>query len=115
MVWKKLATGLLILVMGSLMLNQALYTHNHVLPDGSIVSHAHPFNKSQESKQDASHQHSTLEFFLIQNLLLLFLVALAAPSLNSLSSKYIKVQPVTSSYIPVFLIALPGRAPPACM
>lgn len=115
MVWKKLAAAMLILLIGCLLVNQALYTHSHVLPDGSIVSHAHPFNKSQESKQGASHQHSTLEFFLLQNLLMLFLVILVSTRLVSLSGEYLKIQAAASSYIPVFLPATPGRAPPASM
>lgn len=110
--WKKLTTALLIVIMGCLLINQALYTHTHVRPDGSIVSHAHPFNKSQESKQGRSHQHSTLEFFLLQNLNLLFLIALVSLVLSKPKREFIKIQTITRDFIPALIIPSPGRAPP---
>jgi len=110
---KKLTGSLLILVMGGLMLNQAFYTHGHLLNDGSIVSHAHPFSKSQESKKDTPHKHSTLELYLIQNLQLLYIVTLVLHGLLLISVKYQQVQPAGSAYVPVDLTAMPGRAPPA--
>ena len=48
----KSTIGLLILVMGCLLVNQAIYTHTHVLPDGSLVSHAHPFSKKTDRKRN---------------------------------------------------------------
>lgn len=113
--WNKIAGGLLILLMASLLFNQALYTHTHILPDGSIVSHAHPFNKKEESKQGAAHQHSTLEFYLIQHLLLLFLVSITVPRLISRLTEYLKTRPASSAYMPAFPLTLPGRAPPIGM
>ena len=110
--WKRITVGVLIMIMGSLLVNQALYTHTHVMPDGSIVSHAHPFNKSQESKQGGSHQHSTLDFFLLQNLQLLFLVATLSLILKELSREFRKVFCITEGYIPALVVPLPGRAPP---
>ena len=110
--WKKITIALLIMIMGCLLINQALYTHMHVLPDGSIVSHTHPFNKTQESKQGRSHQHSSLEFFLFQNLSLLFLAALASLVLYNLGREFLQVQTNTKACIPALLIPFPGRAPP---
>lgn len=110
--WKSVMLGMLFMIMGCLLLNQALYTHTHVLPDGSIVSHAHPFNKSQESQGGSSHQHSTLEFFLLQNLQILFLASMISMFLLSLYLEIGKVCLVRRRYIPAQLIPLPGRAPP---
>ena len=103
---------MLIVIMGSLLLNQALYTHVHVLPDGSIVSHAHPFQKTQQSDKGSSHQHSTLEFFLLENLQILFLVGTISMVLISLASEIQKVCVANRKYIPAQLVPLPGRAPP---
>ncbi len=110
--WKKFTIALLIVIMGCLLINQALYTHTHVRPDGSIVSHAHPFNKAQESKQAGSHQHSSLEFLLLQSLNLLFLTALVSLVLNKPDLEFLKVQINTEGYIPALLILSHGRAPP---
>ena len=110
--WKSVMLGMLFMIMGSLLLNQALYTHTHVLPNGSIVSHAHPFNKSQESQGGSSHQHSTLEFFLLQNLQILFLASMISTLLLSLYLDIGKVCIISRKYIPAQLVPLPGRAPP---
>lgn len=109
---KMITVGVLIMIMGSLLVNQALNTHTHVMPDGSIISHAHPFNKSQESKQGGSHQHSAPEFFLLHNLQLLFFVAFLSLILKELAREFRKVYCITGEYIPVSIVLFPGRAPP---
>jgi len=112
---KRITMALIVLIMGSLLLNQVLYTHTHVLPDGSIVSHSHPFDKAQESKQAGSHQHSTLELFLLQNLQLLFAAVLVSlVLLRSTSTTYFRVRAIVRS-LPILLPVSPGRAPPVCM
>ena len=115
MVWKKITIGMLIMIMGSLLLNQALYTHTHVMPDGSIVSHAHPFNKSQESEQGGSHQHSSLEYFLLQNLLLLFSAAIGSLVLNCAAPGTRFREAIPDHALPMLVPFSPNRAPPVCM
>jgi len=112
---EKLTIGLLILVMGSLLVNQALYTHNHVLPDGSIVSHAHPFNKTQESKQGVAHQHSSLEFYLMDQLNVLIFSISAVLLLKALSNVSIFWERTNIRLIPSLVPLSYGRAPPVCM
>ena len=41
-------TYLLIVAMGVLLVNQACNTHTHRLPDGTVIMHAHPYDKSAE-------------------------------------------------------------------
>ena len=113
--WNKFASGLLILVMGSLLVNQALYTHSHVLPDGSIVAHAHPFNKTQESKQGAAHQHSSLEFSLFDQLNVLIFSVSAVFLLQALSIASTFWERSNLRLIPSLVPLSPGRAPPLCM
>jgi len=112
---KRITIGILILIMGSLLVNQALYTHTHVLPDGSIVSHSHPFNKTQESKQGGSHQHSTLEFFLLQNLQLLFVIVIVSLGLKRFTSTTRFREATLDCPLPALVPISPGRAPPVCM
>jgi hypothetical protein len=48
----------LIIIVGIFAINEYLYIHKHICKDGSVVIHAHPYNKSQDTGQDKSHQHS---------------------------------------------------------
>ena len=49
---------LLIVAVAALILNRVMYAHIHVLYNGSVVTHAHPFSKSTEGNPDSSHQIS---------------------------------------------------------
>lgn len=45
-----------------LLVNNFLFQHVHVLDNGKIIRHAHPFNKSDEGSPLNQHKHSTCEF-----------------------------------------------------
>jgi hypothetical protein len=49
----------LIVVVGIFALNEYLYLHKHICKDGIVVIHAHPFNKSTDTDQNKSHEHTT--------------------------------------------------------
>lgn len=42
-----------------------VYYHSHITNDGRLVSHAHPFNKSQDSTPFKSHHHSAIDLLLL--------------------------------------------------
>ena len=45
--------------------NQALFTHTHVLPDGTVVLHAHPYHKEKSHDKKIpvhSHSHTPAEY-----------------------------------------------------
>ncbi len=112
---KRLTIGLIICVMGTLMVNKAIYTHVHVLPDGTVATHAHPFNKKSPSNEGKSHQHSNLELMIHQNLEVLFLLVFVAISLLCLTKKNVKKQILLFSLSSTSLPYKPGRAPPSYM
>lgn len=112
---KRLITGLLVLIMCLFTANWALFTHVHVLPDGSVVSHAHPVSKQTDNSGDNNHQHSSLEIFVLDQLNVLILGVSMIYALTAYT------RPVTFPYLaedlqlsPLSPFA-PGRAPPACM
>jgi len=63
----------LVIAFTMLIMNSTLFLHSHRLPDGRIVSHAHPFNKTEDSAPFKTHTHTSVEFFFFQHLELLFL------------------------------------------
>ncbi len=71
---KKFVVLVLIGVMGMLIANKAVFLHTHKLSNGVVIEHAHPFDKSNDSKPYKTHHHSNAAFYLFTNLEILFLV-----------------------------------------
>lgn len=111
---KMLGVILMILLMTALLVNKAVYIHVHVLPDGSVVTHAHPFNKTADSPKGQSHHHSNLEFFMFQALEILILSSAMVLSLMILSKGLEKSWFIQEYHIPALIPLSPGRAPPFC-
>lgn len=38
-----------------------LYSHSHILEDGSIITHTHPYNKEADSSPYKSHVHHDID------------------------------------------------------
>ncbi len=76
-VYKKYFTIFLIVIIGGLILNIILFMHLHLLSNGEIIVHAHPFSKTQQSENPLQHhQHSKGEILFFDSLLLLFVAAI---------------------------------------
>ena len=112
---KQTGTGLIILLMGIMLLNKAAYTHVHILPDGSLHTHAHPFSNHPEGKKTASHQHSSLEIFLLDLQDVLLLSALSVSVLRFSNLPTVFRERYRGRLLPARVQASPGRAPPVCM
>ena len=110
--WIRITGWVMNLIMFGMLVNYALFTHAHVLYDGTIIAHAHPFSKSKESDQGRSHQHTALELFLLQNLQVIFFVTLLSMTLKKLVREFRKVQYAPEVYTMTSIVPLPGRAPP---
>ena len=109
---KKVTIGLLICIMGMLLINKALFTHSHIMADGTLICHSHPFDKSKESESGKPHHHTSLEFLLIHNTEVLFFMALVAITLHNLVRKFDRVSFLFSNYWSSYIIPQQGRAPP---
>lgn len=48
--------------------NSVMNRHKHILPDGSVVYHAHPFSKSAEEESKKQHTHTDQELYFFQAL-----------------------------------------------
>ncbi|MBI9069250.1 MAG: hypothetical protein JEZ09_18275 [Salinivirgaceae bacterium] len=70
----KFFTFLMIGVIAMLVVNKVVFMHVHKLSDGTIIEHAHPFDKNTDSEPFKSHHHSNAGFFFYENLNFLFLV-----------------------------------------
>ena len=62
----------MIAVMGLMITNKILYTHSHILASGTVYIHAHPFDKTDDSKPFKTHQHTNAEYLFFENSTVLF-------------------------------------------
>ena len=104
---------LLIAVMAMLTFNQSVYLHTHKLNDGTVVTHAHPYQKTNNSTPTTSHQHSKKDYVFIGLFKLLFIASLYQLSIllkphfhKQYTNLYIHIDKCDSKLIL-------GRAPPA--
>lgn len=107
-------TGFLLIALFAFqVVNKSVYTHSHKLANGIIVTHAHPFNKSDDSNPYKSHQHLQTDFIFFENLEILFLVLftiVAAYEIAKESQSKIYSFPYSCSSL---IASVKGRAPPA--
>ncbi len=111
----RMVSLILLLVMTILVFNNTVYTHVHVMPDGSLVTHAHPFQKGEDSGQGTGHQHSSSIYFLLDHFqILFFLIALSLTLLRPARNRRF-VPDRESAVYPLLIHLRPGRDPPHCM
>ena len=67
--------------------NNTFYLHTHVLAPGKVITHAHPYNKSNDSGPVQSHKHTWDQIITLENLEILFPVFFLLLTLISLNRK----------------------------
>jgi hypothetical protein len=103
---------LLLLVFSFQVYSKVFYQHSHILPDGSLVTHAHPFNKGNDNSPVKNHTHTSYEYYIIDNANLLFSVSILSIFLIYAGNKAritIRKTPDKKLYLQ---ITTPGRDPP---
>ncbi len=53
-------------------MNKAVFTHAHILPNGTVIVHAHLYNKNKEPLPVTKHTHTKNEFLLLSLQIFLF-------------------------------------------
>ncbi len=110
---KKILAYLSILLMGIMIANQAIYFHSHVLIDGQIISHAHPFNKTEKSKENPTgHTHTNIEILVLAQLTIFFLLTITAFLVLLKVVQFLNRIEKTNFYAFKELWLSPLRAPP---
>ena len=108
----KTVTYLTIGIMVMLIANKALFMHAHQLNDGTVVTHSHPYDKSNDSKPYKSHHHTKAELLFFSNLelliLFIFLPFLLLNFVQKAKYSFYRIK----NYIQTCIILHQGRAPP---
>lgn len=108
---KKLAIVLAV-VIGMVVINNIVFMHAHILDNGKIIVHAHPYNKSQDPSPFKEHQHSAKEFLHISHIQLLFFVFFLIIALSVFNRPIKKCRSNESPYNRLCYVSIRGRAPP---
>ena len=108
----KSVTWLVIGMMGMLIANTAVFIHTHKLSDGTVIKHAHPYNKTNDSAPYKSHHHSKAEFLFLQNLEILFLLMFLTFALLTFAKRVKNKFYIITRNSLNCIILHKGRAPP---
>jgi hypothetical protein len=108
----KVLALLMIVVLGVMLAVNTTYYHAHKQADGTVVYHAHPYNKSEDSQPYKTHHHSKSEFWLLSHLDKIFIAFLFAIGfLLVLKERFFPVYKIIFTK-PDFSIYHHDRAPP---
>ena len=108
----KSTTFLMIGILVMLIANKAVFMHTHKLNDGTIIEHAHPFDKSTDSEPYKSHNHTKTELLFFQNLELFSLIVFLTFAFFTIDRKAIYSSFIQNGYIESCGYYYQGRAPP---
>ncbi len=103
---------LLIGFMGMMITDKAVFLHTHKLSDGTIIVHAHPYNKSTDSKPFKTHHHTNTEYLFFHSLEVLFPILFLAFVLFLLYNKTKHLFFLTTKFSCSCIFYNKGRAPP---
>ena len=108
----KTGAWLIIAVLAMLLTNQVVFEHSHQLADGTIISHAHPYDKSGDQEPHKQHTHTIAALIFFENLEILFpLVFLFIAGIGFVKrDKYVTGAFKQPSLVPIY--SLKGRSPP---
>lgn len=93
--------------------NKTFYTHSHVLDDGTVITHAHPYDKGADNAPLKNHHHTTAELLLFNILNFLPTVAFAFAFAILIKKKPFFHLTNEKSYHSTCWRFILGRAPPA--
>ncbi len=92
--------------------NRTVFIHSHHLPDGRVVTHAHPYDKGNDKDPYKTHHHSLAQFYLLNSLDLLFFSFTALASLIAVFGLIRHYLPTLKGYPNPSLHPRTGRSPP---
>lgn len=74
----RLIAAVMLIIYAAQVFNNTFYIHTHFLSSGKVVTHAHPYNKAEDTKPVNSHHHTMDQLVSLTNIELLFPVLFLA-------------------------------------
>jgi hypothetical protein len=103
---------LLVTVIAMLTFNQSVNLHTHRLADATIVSHAHPYNKTNDSAPVKNHHHTLTGLLILNHFKIIFLSFFIAIALLRTANLVIRNTQEKLHFKLHYIHYAPGRAPP---
>ncbi|ALO15517.1 hypothetical protein L21SP5_01877 [Salinivirga cyanobacteriivorans] len=110
--FKRLLSIILVFTAIFIIANKAIYLHVHEANDGTLIVHAHPFNKSADNDPIKKHHHNLLEYVLLSHFDLLFIASLLFTLAGKFAPEIILGIKRKKCSGHIFLTFKPLRAPP---
>jgi hypothetical protein len=108
-----LAVGIACMIL-LITLNNALFIHYHASSDGSLVSHAHPFQSSgEENSPIQGHNHTGFEMILLDSLMTLALAITVLYCIQAVATRKLIVGSIQPISLKAVIPAFHNKAPPA--
>lgn len=108
----KIITCILCFAVSFQIMNRTIFLHSHVQDDGTVITHAHPFDKSEKDDPFKSHPHSNFDYFLLDQMGFLFLMAIMVLMLTLPSQETTYFQWVQNRKRSICISIPAGRGPP---
>lgn len=109
---ERLIASLTLVLISLLILNNSFFLHSHHLSNGFSFSHAHPFKKPQSQDKPIGHSHSKAEILFLDQVDILFVIAISVSVAFYCLSNVAKFQPLEFSLKINYFTKFLGRAPP---
>lgn len=109
---RRLFSWIFMILVGTMVLNSALFTHAHILANGTIVVHAHPSSDTGKKAPSAHHSHNSFEFQLIDHLNMLVALFTLLTYLFFLTADWVRSITPSVSVLKEYRRSSRSRAPP---
>ncbi len=111
----KIFSCIFVLIIAFQAFNKANWQHAHILSDGTVISHAHPYNKTNDQAPVKNHHHNQSEYCFALNIEILFLCFFSSLILVLLAKETFHYRFLSSNVHSFYHHKLRGRAPPLHM
>ena len=108
----KTASILILVIIVFMICNNIVWQHIHILPDGTLVTHAHPYSKNTEDSPAKQHHHTTAEILLLESLAIFIPIAFLTLAFIAFFQKEIFRLKHIEFGVTNLPLHINGRAPP---
>ncbi len=104
-----LSIGLILMLFA----NYAFFKHTHVLDNGNIITHAHPYTQESSDDPQPKHDHTKGELIFLSGLSLLLQSFVLSATFQLETTDLLFSAEKAQTYNPQLISSFQGRAPPS--
>ncbi len=108
----RLVAMLLITLYAIQVFNYSFYLHTHMLDQGKLITHAHPYNKNTDEGPVKEHKHTWNQILILETLDFIFPLVFLVLALIGIERGYVYLWDQMMEIRPACITLHRGRAPP---